>query len=181
MKAIHVFLIVSLVCFGSFGLVGAQAQNNKLSGASKFNVSDKSFDSNGNLQIAFNLLRGSDPSATWKASENRTVVDITRSPYSSLGKLIKLTGKLSEVEELPPALMSELGWYSLLVMAPNPNNALGGTLVELIYHGDALKIPPQSIISFAGYFVGTFRDASPAHFEQLVVVGNSIQIEGKKP
>ena len=138
---------------------------------SPFNLQEKNVALNNNFVVAFSKILGS-PSV-WDASSTITVDTLTRSPYSWLGKLCKITGEVYQIEE------QHGQWSEILLWAHNKNNPLGVTTVSFTYNGPTNNIRPNEIYTFAGYFIGTYdsQNAMGGKVEGMVIVGNDIRAE----
>ena len=143
----------------------------------EFNVSDKSIVTNGNLAVAGYKVTQLIPRQIWQNAVEASPAKITKSPYSSIGKLIKFTGSVYKVEELPPTPDLTGQWVEVLIQAVNQNAPLGVTTVDFIYNGDVNKIDPNTYITCAGYFIGTYEghNAMGGTVEGMVVVGNAFK------
>ncbi len=174
MKKVSIFLAIFLVCSGFVLSASAAPSGNEGDSIHHFNTLDKSYLSNGNVEIAVNIIRGSSQQSIWQNAREMPVSKITRSLYSSLGKLVKVTGTIYKIEQLPPSELFQGSWYEVLILADDPNNILGVTTVDLVFSGDASKMDPGSIVTCAGYFVGTAiaQNAFGAQVEEVVVIGN---------
>ncbi|MGA2937459.1 MAG: hypothetical protein ABSF52_10225 [Syntrophobacteraceae bacterium] len=183
MRAIQVFIFVSLICSLNASLIGAQAQNYNLPSAFKFNVTDKSMISNGNAAIALQLMQNLTPPASWQQAEYKTVSDITRNPYAFLGTLCKINGTVYKIEAIPPGPTFKGQWYEILMLSDNLNSAMGATTVIFLYNGNALRIPPRSKITCVGYFVGVDEDKNMfgGTVEGIVIIGNATNLDRPRP
>ena len=143
----------------------------------EFNMSDKSITTNGNLIVAASKIMNSTPTQVWQAAQPVSPAKITKSPYSSLGKLCKLTGSVYKVEEFPPTPNLTGQWAEVLMLAGNPNSPLGTTTVDFMYNGDIDRINANTYITCAGYFIGTYesQNAMGGTVEGVVIVGNSFR------
>jgi hypothetical protein len=147
--------------------------------ALQFNKTNKSFLENGNGLVAVDRMNSSTPGHLWRDAESIPLEQLTKSPYSSLGKLCKLTGIVQQIEELPPDEMISPGkWSVILIFALNRNAPLGITSVEILYNGDTRAINPGYNITFAGYFVGTHEGQNlvGGTVEALVFITNTIKL-----
>ena len=128
------------------------------------------------VATALVMLTSSTPSETWEHAKRLSVSEISKKRYSLEGQLVKLSGVVYQIQQQPPFESIQGDWYEMLLMADNPNSALGLTTVDLVYVGDASKVEPKTKISFAGYFVG-FQEGENAvggKVESLIVVSNAI-------
>jgi hypothetical protein len=141
-----------------------------------FDVSNKVVPINGNIAVAVQKIHSAGSRSVWDSSEAITAEALTKSPYSSIGKLRKLTGKVYKVEELPPGDFSG-HWSELLLLTRNPNSPLGTTTINFIYNGDISNIRSGQIMTCAGYFAGSFEseNAMGGKVEAVVLVGNDIR------
>jgi hypothetical protein len=122
-----------------------------------FNTTDVSILTNGNFRIAANKIMRTTPSQIWALSQEVSAAQVTKKPYSSLGKLYKLTGSVYKVVEMPSTPVHPGKWGEILLMVDNPNSAVGGETVAFEYHGDIENINPNTTITCAGYFIGTYE------------------------
>jgi len=142
-----------------------------------FNTSDKSITANNNLVVAADRLKGEQAGSLLGKSEKVVASKLTKSPYSSLGKIFRISGRVYKVEELPPSLGLKGSWGEILMLVGNPNSPLGATTVDFIYNGDISQINSGQSITCSGYFVGTFDspNAMGGTVEAVVLVGNSVK------
>jgi hypothetical protein len=140
----------------------------------QFNASDKSIATNGNFIIAANKILNSSSSAIWQAAQSVSPANVTKSPYSSIGKLYKLNGQVYKVEEFPPTPNLSGQWAEVLLLVNNPNSPTGTTTVSFFYNGDINQVNANTYIICAGYFIGTYesQNALGGTVEGLVLVGN---------
>lgn len=137
-----------------------------------FNTSEKDIVSNGNLAAAVELL-GGNSGQPWDTIKKTTIESISKSPYSAMGKLYSISGKVYKVEELPPSLGLKGDWSEIIMLANNPNSALGASTIDCIYSGTVDKIKAGRTATCSGYFVGTFesQNAMGGMVESYVFVG----------
>lgn len=174
------FFGLALVWFFFSSNKGQSSQNNQPGQPVKqdqivgFNKSDKSIETNGNVEVAVKKILTSGVSSETPVQINST--ELTKSPYSSIGKLIKIKGKVYKVEELPATPGMPGNWAEILLLAPNKNSALEVSTINFIYAGDISAINSGDIIMCSGYFTGTFQsqNAMGGAVEGLVLVGNKI-------
>ena len=121
----------------------------------KFATNEKSVRLNGNLRIAIDKLKEVSPNSIWAAAQDSLPSKITSRPHSFLGSLVKLSGKIYKIEQLPSDDVFRGNWYEILISTPNTNDPLGVTTIDLLYKGDASRISPAGNLTCAGYFVGT--------------------------
>lgn len=142
-----------------------------------FNTSDKMIESNGNLIVAATKIMPESQESIWKYSEEMPASNITKSPYSSLGKLCKVTGKIYQIQELPPSFGLPGQWSEILMLTRNPNSPLGTSNISFIYKGDVSAINSGSRITCAGYYIGNYegQNAMGGTIEGLMIVGNVYQ------
>lgn len=166
------FILGAISCSDS----NAPQKSNALPKQNTFDLSNKTVTNNGNMAVAVELLHSDSNNSVWDRSETITAESLTKSPYSSIGKLRKITGRIYKVEELPPKGLKGR-WSELLLLTDNPNSPLGTTTVDYIYNGDISKIRSGQIITCAGYFVGTFdsENAMGGKVEAVVIVGNDVR------
>jgi len=140
-----------------------------------FNTTDKSSKTNGNFVIAMAKIQKNEdklepPAAAISASS------LTKSPYSNIGKLIRIKGKSYKVEELPltPGMTGQ--WAEILLLSPNNNNPLGASTIDFLYYGDISKINSGDDVWCTGYFAGSYdsQNAMGGTVEALALVGNKI-------
>jgi len=141
-----------------------------------FNTSDKSINTNGNVLVAVNKIDKMGNTSVWDTADQASTETLTKSPYSAIGKLKKISGRVYKVEELPPGDFQGR-WSELLLLANNPNSPLGSTTVDFMYNGDISKVRSGQRMTCAGYFVGTFEseNAMGGKVEAVVLVGNDLR------
>ena len=148
-----------------------------VSSNSDFNTSDKAISSIGNMAVAAERIKEETPGNLFGKSELVAASKLTKNPYSSLGKVFRMTGKVYKVEELPPSLGLKGAWGEILMLVGNPNSPLGATTVDFIFKGDISQINSGQRITCSGYFIGTFDspNAMGGTVEAVVLVGNSVK------
>ncbi|MDA8428485.1 MAG: hypothetical protein M0T70_04445 [Geobacteraceae bacterium] len=138
----------------------------------EFSTSDKSILTNGNIEVASNrLLTASGDS--WGAIKKTSLESISKSPYSNMGKLHKVSGEVYKVEELPPSMGLKGQWSEALMLAGNQNSPLGASSIDCVFHGSPDAIKSGRVATCTGYFIGTFDSANAmgGSVEALVFVG----------
>lgn len=143
-----------------------------------FNTENKSISLNGNMVVAMHKINDMGINSVWDNSEIITAEALTKSPYSSIGKLCKISGKIYKVEELPPGEFKG-HWSELLLLTDNLNSPLGITTIDFIYNGDISNIRSGQIITCAGFFIGTFdsENALGGKVEAVAFVGNDVRVK----
>jgi len=142
----------------------------------EFNTSDKSIETNNNINVAFSkYLQGASNSGPYL--QVMSAADITKSPYSNLGKMVMVKGQIYKVEELPPDPTLPGKMYEILLLTKNPNSPLGATTINCMCIGDIKGASPKQTASCGGYFVGTFNSPNSVGgiVEALVIVGNVVR------
>jgi len=141
-----------------------------------FNTSDKMVTVNGNIAIAVGKINKLRQASVWDKSVSVSIEKITTSPYDYLGKMIRVTGELYKIEQLPPDQYPGQ-WSELLLLAQNPNSPMGSITIDYIYQGDISKIRSGQKITCAGYYAGTFetKNAMGGDIEAVVFVGNDVR------
>jgi len=145
-----------------------------------FNKDDKNVVINGNLPVAIEMHdwmaeKGAKPDLSALDGDLADISSITRKPYSAIGKIFKVRGKVYKIEELPPsASRSKTAWSEFLLLVKNPNSRGGATTVNFIYNGDTTSIKNNATLEIAGYFIGTYEstNAFGGQVEGLTFVGN---------
>lgn len=67
----------------------------------QFNFQDKNIFTNGNIAVAAKRIENIPPRDFFKKGVTISASTITKSPYSNIGKICKITGQVYKVEELP--------------------------------------------------------------------------------
>lgn len=142
--------------------------------AEQFNTTDKDLITNGNILVAVKKLKDIKPEELNASAQKITMTELTKKIYPSLGKPIKLTGKVYKVEELPPDANLPGVWTEVLLLTKNPNSPMGVTTLEFLYHGDSNNINAGQFITCTGYLVGTFDsvNAMGGSVEGVLLMGN---------
>lgn len=138
-----------------------------------FNQSDKSVMSNGNLVYAVDKLNsGSDSLDGVKTTD---IESVSKSPYSSIGNIYRIIGKVYKIEQLPPMKGVSGPWTELLMLANNPNSATGVSTVDCVYSGSPDKINSGTWATCTGYFIGTAdtQNILGGQIESFVFVGHA--------
>jgi len=161
------------LCFLILFFVGCSDSPSSLI-SNSFNTSDKNISSNGNLAVGVEKITGMDINKVWNEAQQITAENITKSPYSAIGKLHKINGEVYKVEDLPPDKFKGR-WSEILLLAINPNSPLGITTIDFLYNGDTSHLKSGKAITCAGYFVGTFdsENAMGGKVEAITFVGNN--------
>lgn len=177
------YLIAITAIFLLFGCNNPQAGTGQPSQSTpavaaplEFNKSDKSIMSNNNLAVAVSKLAKETPDGMLSLADPINISTITKSPYSLIGRICKITGRVYKIEELPPEAGRQGKWGEILLLVENPNSPLGATTIDYIYNGDISKINSGQVISCVGYFVGTYEseNAMGGTVEAVSLVGNKI-------
>lgn len=179
-----VFFGLALVVFFFGNNKGQGLQNNnnqpiqsakQINNIAEFNTSDKSVEINGNILVAMAKTSGISRTSS-DVFEKKNASELTKSPYSSIGKLIKIKGKVFKVEELQRNPDMPGNWAEILVLAPNKNSAIEVSTISFLYDGDISSINSGDIITCSGYFAGTYQsqNAMGGTVEGLAVVGNQV-------
>lgn len=152
-----------------------QSTENSTKAIGEFNKSDKSIETNGNVAVAIAKIIN-DGGIVIGVPEQINASELTKSPYSSIGKLVKVKGKVYQLEELPHNEGFKGRWAEILMSSPNKNNAFGVSTIDFMYSGDISAINSGDVITCSGYFVGTFQsqNAMGGAVESLVFVGTEI-------
>lgn len=180
--------IIFVAVFFGLALVGIFFGSNKgqvnkqpdqpttyMSSVAEFNKTDKSIETNGNVPVAMTKIIGVS-GTNHDASVKITSAELTKSPYSSLGKLVKIKGQIFKVEELPSNPGTPGRWAEILLLAPNKNSATQVSTISYIYDGDISAINSGDVITCSGFFAGTYQSQNSmgGAVEGLLVVGNKI-------
>jgi hypothetical protein len=149
---------------------------------STFNTVEKSVTKNGNLQVAISKITSLSPEALWRAASFLPIEQITKNPYSSMGRLCKISGVVDEIQEMPPDKIMSGRCSDILIMVKNRNASLGMSGIEIFYAGDPRDINPETTITFAGYYIGTIQthNLMGGIVENLVFVTNSIKVTPRR-
>jgi hypothetical protein len=140
----------------------------------EFNLQDKDAISSGNIPVAYEKIAKVTPEYVLKNIYSSSITKITKSPYSHLGKFVKLYGNVYKVEELPPDDSRPGTWAEALLLVDNPNSPFGTTTVDFFYNGNIDKINANTYSTVAGYFCGTYSttNAFGGEVEVVTMVGN---------
>lgn len=138
----------------------------------EFNTSDKSIETNGNMALAVEMLNGN-TNQSWDAIKKTSVESISKSPYSAMGKICSVSGRIYKTEELPPSFGLKGSWSEILMLADNPNSPLGVSTIDCICSGSVDKIRSGRAGTCSGYFIGTFEspNAMGGTVEAYVFIG----------
>ncbi len=150
----------------------------KIGSPAEFNTAEKMLRLNGNLEVAVGKLVLLTPDVMWRSAQPFDIAEVTRSPYSFLGREIRVSGTVYKIEQLPSDELLHGVWYEILMLASNANDPLGATTIDLLYNGDTSNINPESNITCAGYFAGIAesKNSFGGPVEAVVIVGNVIQV-----
>ena len=97
-----------------------------------FDNSNKVISINGNMSVAFKKISSISADTAWAISKYVSIPDLTKNPYNYLGHLVKLSGKVYKIEQLPPD-ENHLGeWHQALLLAQNQNSPVGGIIIDFI-------------------------------------------------
>ncbi len=163
-------LILAVVAFSSFAFAEGP-----------FNTEDKNALTNGNMVIAVLKVQTVSPEELEKTAQSIPVSDLTKKIYTTIGKPVKIRGKVYKVEELPPNDAIPGVWTDILLLVNNKNAPLGATTVEFMYKGDSSNIDSNDVVTCTGYLVGTYENhnAFGGKIEAVMLVGNHFKKEGK--
>lgn len=151
-------------------------ENKSATVSDSFNNSDKDVTSNNNMMVAAERLKSESFDSLWSKGEQTTASQLTKSPYSSIGKIFRISGKVYKVEELPPSPDLHGKWGELLLLVENSNSPLGMTTIDYIVEGDISKINSGQFVTCVGYFIGTHEseNAVGGKVEAIVLMGNGV-------
>lgn len=140
----------------------------------EFNIQDKNIFSNGNFAVAIERIAKITPQELFNKGITVSASSITKSPYSNIGRICKLTGQVYKIEELPPKPNMPGQWSEILMLVNNPNSNLGQSTVDFIYQGDISEINSGKWITACGYFIGTYESENSlgGKVEALSLLGN---------
>lgn len=180
---VAVFFGLALVVFFFGSNKDQRLQNNnqpiqsekQINNIAEFNTSDKSVEINGNILVAMTKTPGISGTSS-DVFEKKNASELTKSPYSSIGKLVKIKGKVFKVEELQRNPDIHGNWAEILMFTPNKNSATEFSTISFLYDGDISPVNSGDIITCSGYFAGTYQsqNAMGGTVEGLSVVGNQI-------
>jgi hypothetical protein len=140
-----------------------------------FNVKDIMVSSNGNITVAALKISGQTSDFIWQDAKDIAASVLTKNPYSSLGKLCKISGRVYRVEELPPDFGLVGHWSEISMLTPNRNAPLKSTNISFVFNGDVTNINSGNRITCAGYYAGNYEseNAMGGTLEGLVIIGNA--------
>lgn len=175
MKKIQAATVFIAMTFLFSGCDKTQQTEKQVNHVGEFNKSNKSIETNGNVAVAMTKIVD-DGGILIGVPAKINIAELTKSPYSSIGKPVKVRGKIYKLEELPRDQGLQGRWAEILMLSPNKNDALGVSTIDFFYAGDISTVNPGDIITCSGYFVGTFQsqNAMGGAVESLVLVGNQI-------
>ncbi len=153
----------------------SQVEDPQVAHQTTFNTTDKSFKTNGNALLAFEKIQSGDIKLE-KQAVSISAAALTKTPYSTLGKLVKIKGDVIKVEEIPLAPGMTGSWAEILLLSQNQNNPLGQSTIDFLYYGDISNINAGDTLWCTGYFVGTYesQNAMGGMVEGLAFIGNKV-------
>lgn len=136
-----------------------------------FNKSEVNIEKNGNAVVAFEKISKKTSDEIWKLAQFTNIEELCKSPSEYIGKILKIDGKVYRVDT------QENGLSDVMILVDSPNSPLKAVNVDFVYNGNAIDITVDSVITCAGYFIGTYSSESPsgATLEVLAIMGNSIK------
>jgi len=154
------------------------AEAQEQSEPTEFNTIDKEVKTNKNFHVANLFLDTLSLQSAMKISEETRAEEITKNPYSYLGRLMRMRGKIYKIEQLPPSDTQKRPWAEILLFANNRNSLLGASNVSFVYRGDISKVNSGDIIYCIGYFCGVSEgeNAMGGTVEILSIVGNAYKM-----
>lgn len=163
MKYISIFIFL----LSSFAVSCQTTTKNYSEG---FNTTIKNAEQSGNLTLAVNKVLKLKQSEVLANITTSSIATLTKSPTKHIGKFVKIKGlvfEVTEVDGLP-------GWAFIKISVENPNSVDRYTSMVCYYHGDIEKINPNTEVTVAGYFAGTYdgQNNYGGHVEGLTIVGN---------
>ena len=137
---------------------------------------------NGNGRIALRKLQNDIDKTLWRQAKPVNAVDITRSIYSHIGKMVKIKGNeiywIGEIEK---------GTHLILISTRNPDELSGANTIGFLYHSrrlpDGIRLGKMEVVVY-GYVLGMdrecflMRDIPPDNC--TVIMGNRMEILRKK-
>ena len=162
----------------SFDITNNNTAPQSISKSDSFDTTNKDINLNGNLQTAVRKINNMENHTTWNDAQDITAEDVTKSPYSALGKPYRMSGEVYKSEELPPNRFNGQ-WSEILLLTKNPNSPLGVTTIDYIFKGTPTNVKSGKIITCSGLFIGTFEssNAMGGKVEAVVLVGNELRIK----
>jgi hypothetical protein len=147
-----------------------------------FNFNDKNIGTNGNVLVAMSLLNGIQPESTVAIAKKITAETVTKSPYSTIGKLISIPAKIYKIEELPGSSGYKGQWTEILCTTPNRNSSLGFSSIDFIVYGTNAPLNSGDKIWCTGYFVGTYESSNMygGKVEALMIIGNAVKLSAPR-
>lgn len=130
---------------------GVEEQNRAETMASKqeFNTQDVKVTSNGNLAVAFEIIKSLQAEGTKLSDpETKSVYEISAKPFDYLGKVVQLRGEVYRKEQISPEK------YGITMLSKNSNSALGTTNVYVVLAEDPSNVRIDSYVTVTGYYVG---------------------------
>ena len=158
-----------------YGDQSSSGNSSTTTSITEFNTSSKDAIGSGNIVVAMLKVQNLEPRDLWQGSKWMSAASLSKSPYSAIGNLYRITGQIYKIEEMPPNARISGRWWEILLTANNPNSPLGSSTVDFMMNGDAKDINPNSYITVAGYFAGSYesQNAMGGTVEGLVIVGNA--------
>jgi len=115
----------------------------------EFNTEDISVASNGNLAVAFEIIKSMKAEGTKLSDpESNSVYEISTKPFNYLGKVVQLRGEVYRKEQLSPEK------YAITMLSKNNNAPLGTTNVVVVLADDPANVRIDSYVTVTGYYVG---------------------------
>jgi len=122
-----------------------------------FKLQQLDIDSNGNRRLANLKVVDMTIDSIINNAENVSIVELTKSPYNYLGKIIKVHGLVRVIEQMPPDSIILGTWHTILIACENPNSIGRITTLCVDYKGKTVNVNPDDYADVAGYFVGTYE------------------------
>lgn len=149
-----------------------------------FNKDIKETEINGNINNALNIceyygINGKMP-IDFEVDTN-VITDasyITKKPYSLLGKMLTIKGKIVKIEQISKNITNgNLQWNSILVRVKDINNPLEFTTIDYWCATNIDSINNKDIVKISGFFTGTYTstNAFGGSIEALHLVGATVK------
>lgn len=135
-----------------------------------WNKSDLNLKTNGNMQLAFSLVK--DNANLQSLAEDADATEVMKRSWDYYGKVIRFSGYAAVLQDYPPGhdMSQAIGGESCEIVMTNENESV---IVDGMLRGSTKGLQNGDLVTFCGYSVGIMEVPNKVggNFSHLIVVG----------
>ena len=147
-----------------------QNQSTSVKEQTTWNKSDLDPKTNGNMQLAFSLVK--DNANLQSLAENADATEVMKRPWDYYGKVIRFSGYASVLQDYPPGheLSKAIGGEFCEIVMTNETESV---IIDGMLRGSTRGIQNGDLVTFCGYPVGIMEVPNKigGSFSHLIVIG----------